>query len=437
MALTRTKDRVLAADLPAHKNERVLVEGWVHAIRKFGAVNFLILRDRSGMAQVILEPDQMQRLEGMQAETVVRVTGTVDEEERAAHGVEVRNADVEVLTPVTDVLPFEINKRVLKPSLDVFLNHAPVGLRYPSKQATFRLYSDLLRGFGEYLRARDFTEIHTPKIFGSATESGANVFVLDYFGKTGYLTQSPQLYKQIMVGVFERVYEIGPAFRAEEHYTARHLNEFNSLDAEMGFIDGVDQVLDLLIGVLEHMVTAMAERRPADLEALKVRLPVFGDVPRISFREAQQIILDEHGESRFHEPDFSPQDERWVSQWALREHGTDFCFVTHFPTVKRAFYTMPDPEDPEHSFGFDLLFRGQELVSGAQRIHNHAQLVETMQNRGMSLEPFEGYLEAFKFGLPPHGGFAIGSERLLMRLLEADNIRETTLFPRDVNRLIP
>jgi nondiscriminating aspartyl-tRNA synthetase len=437
MTLTETRDRVLASDLPRHIGNEVRLEGWVQAVRKFGAVNFLILRDRTGTAQVILEPDQLQKLDGLQVETVVAIVGTAEAEERASNGVEIRNANLEVITPVTEVLPFEINKRVLKPSLDVFLNHAPVGLRYPKRQATFRLYSDLLSGFREYLDKRDFVEIHTPKLFGSATEGGANVFSLDYFGKLAYLTQSPQLYKQIMVGVFERVYEIGPAFRAEEHYTARHLNEYNSLDAEVGFISDVDEVLDVLIGVLEHMVTMLTERHPRDVELLGIQIPVFGDVPRITFREAQQIILDTHGENRFHEPDFSPQDERWVSEWAKEEHGTDFCFVTHFPTAKRAFYTLPDPQDPQHSFGFDLLFRGQELVSGAQRIHRYDQLVNAMQARGMAIEPFEGYLEAFRFGLPPHGGFAIGSERLLMRLVDADNIRETTLFPRDVNRLTP
>jgi nondiscriminating aspartyl-tRNA synthetase len=437
MTETITLQRTLNKDLPAHTGQRVRVEGWVHAIRKFGAVNFLILRDRTGMSQVILEPDQLQKLDGLQVETVVAVEGNVEEEERAAGGVEIRDASLEVISPVTEVLPFEINKRVLKPSLDVFLNNAPVGLRFPRKQAIFRIYSDLLSGFREYLLPRGFTEIHTPKIMGTASEGGANVFTLEYFGKPAFLAQSPQLYKQIMVGVFERVFEIGPAFRAEEHYTARHLNEYNSLDLEMGFIQSYDDVLDVLIGVLEFMVQTAVERHPQDVELLGIQLPRFGDVPRITFREAQQIILDRHGENRFHEPDFSPQDERWVSEWASEEHNTDFVFVTHFPSAKRAFYTMPDPADPEYSFGFDLLFRGQELVSGAQRIHKYHQLVQVIRDRGLDPASFEGYLEAFKYGLPPHGGFAIGSERLLMRLVDADNIRETTLFPRDVNRLAP
>lgn len=437
MTDTATVERTLTRDLPEHVGQRVRVEGWIHAIRKFGAVNFLVLRDRTGMAQAVLAPEQMERLAGLQVETVVAVEGTAEAEERAARGVELRDATVDVLTPVTEVLPFEINKKVLKPSLDVFLNNAPLGLRYPTKVATFRLYADLLAGFRDYLLARDFTEIHTPKIAGAATEGGANVFQLDYFGKPAFLTQSPQLYKQMMVGVFERVFEIGPAFRAEEHYTARHINEFNSLDVEMGFIRDADEVMDLLIGVLEHMVQTAVERHPEDLTLLDVTLPRFGTVPRLTFREAQQIILDRHGVNQFDEPDLSPQDERWISEWADQEYGTDFVFVTQFPTAKRAFYTMPDPANPEYSFGFDLLFRGQELVSGAQRIHRYDQLVETLEQRGLDPASFAGYLEAFRYGLPPHGGFAIGSERLLMRLIGADNIRETTLFPRDVNRLTP
>jgi len=437
MVETRTLERTLTSTLHKKVGQRVRVLGWVHAIRKFGAVSFLILRDRAGMAQVVLEAQQVDELQGLHVETVVSVRGTVEEEPRASNGVEIRQAEVEVITPVTDVLPFEINKKVLKPSLDVFLNNAPVGLRYPRKQATFRVYSDLLEGFRRYLIQRGFTEIHTPKLVGSATEGGANVFTLDYFGKPAYLAQSPQLYKQILVGVFERVFEIGPAFRAEEHSTVRHLNEYTSLDVEMGFIEGQDDVMDLLIGLLEHMVQTAMERSPADVEALGIDTPRFGDVPRIKFREAQQIILDRFGEDHFEEPDLSPQDERWIGEWASQEYDTDFVFVTHFPTAKRAFYTMPDPEDPQHSLSFDLIYKGQELVSGSQRIHRYHQLVQTIRDRGMEPESFAGYLEAFQYGMPPEGGFAIGSERLLMRLVNADNIRETTLFPRDVNRLTP
>ncbi|MGI8967678.1 MAG: aspartate--tRNA(Asn) ligase [Chloroflexota bacterium] len=429
--------RTLTSDLPRKIGERVRIEGAMHNLRKMGGVNFLTLRDRAGMAQVFLEPEQLERLSGLQVESVLAVEGTVAEEERATQGVELRDATVEVIAPVTDVVPFEINKKTLKPSLDVFLNNAPVGLRHPLKQAVFRVYGDLLAGFRDYLTNRGFVEIHTPKLVGSATEGGANVFQLDYFGKPAYLAQSPQLYKQIMVGVLERVFEIGPAFRAEEHYTVRHLNEYNSLDAEMAYIRGIDDILDVLIDVLEFMIGTMQERHARDVELLKINPPRFGDVPRITFREAQQLILDRHGEDRFAEPDLSPQDERWLGEWADKEHGTDFLFVTHYPTAKRAFYTMPDPADPTYSLSFDLIYKGQELVSGSQRINRYDQLVQAMADRNINPEPFAGYLQAFKFGMPPEGGFAIGSERLLMRLVNAENLRETTLFPRDVNRLTP
>jgi nondiscriminating aspartyl-tRNA synthetase len=317
------------------------------------------------------------------------------------------------------------------------LANAPVGLRFPGKQATFRIYADLLEGFRDYLMPRGFVEVHTPKLVGSATEGGANVFKLDYFGRPAYLAQSPQVYKQIMVGVFERVFEIGPAFRAEEHSTVRHLNEYTSLDVEMGFISGPDEVMDLLIGVIEQMVRTPFERHPRDVEMLGLQMPRFGQVPRIKLREAQRIILERYGEDHTAEPDLSPQDERWIGEWADQEYDTDFVFVTHYPTAKRPFYTMPDPADPTYSLGFDLIYKGQELVTGSQRINSYDQQMRALKERGMSPEPFEALLQALKFGMPPEGGFAIGSERLLMRLTGADNIRETTLFPRDLNRLTP
>jgi nondiscriminating aspartyl-tRNA synthetase len=437
MVDTAKLQRTLTRHLAKHTSERVIVKGWVHAIRKFGAVNFLIVRDRTGMAQAIIEPDQVEKLDGLQVETVVAVEGIVAEEPRAAGGVELRDTRIEVVSPVVEVLPFEINKKVLKPSLDVFLNHAPVGLRFPRKQSVFRLYSALLAGFRSHLELRGFTEIHTPKIVGSATEGGANVFTIDYFGRPAFLAQSPQLYKQIMVGAFERVFEIGPAFRAETHSTVRHLNEYTSLDVELGFIESYRDVTNLLMELLQHMVESAVERFPDDVTSLGLTLPRFGEVPYLKLREAQQIIFERYGEDHREEPDLTPQDERWIGKWASDEHDTDFVMITHFPMAKRPFYTMPDPEDPGYSLGFDLVYKGQELVSGSQRIHDYDQLLGTMRHRGINPTPFEGYLEAFKYGMPPEGGFAIGSERLLMRLVDADNIRETTLFPRDVNRLTP
>jgi nondiscriminating aspartyl-tRNA synthetase len=430
--------RTLTCDLPAKAGERVTIEGWMHTLRSFPDFSFLILRDRSGQAQVILEPGpELEKLRGLQNETVLRIEGMVVEEERSPLGVDVKQPIISVISPVTDVGPFELNKKVLKPNLDVFLDHAAYGLRHPTKQATFRVFSTLLGGYREFLTSQGFTEISTPKIVGSATEGGANVFKVEYFDRLAYLAQSPQLYKQIMVGVYERVFEIGHVFRAETHNTARHLNEYTSLDLEMGLIDSQLDVMDMLSRALVAMFEAVAERNPKDIELLKIDLPLGHSFPRITFREGQQLILDRHQEDRFHEPDLSPQDERWLCEWAREEHGSDFLFVTHYPTSKRPFYAYPDPSNPEFSESFDLLFRGSELVTGGRRINDYEQLVTVMTERGINPDPFVGFLEAFKYGMPPEGGFAIGAERLVARLTGADNIRETTLFPRDVTRLTP
>jgi nondiscriminating aspartyl-tRNA synthetase len=418
--------------------EQVCIEGWMHNMRAFPDFSFVILRDRTGQQQVIFEPGQeLEKLSGLQNETVLRITGTVAAEERSPTGVDVRGESIEVIAPVTETGPFELNKKVLKPSLDVFLDHAGYGLRHPLKAATFRVMGTLLGAYRRHLTENGFTEISTPKIVGSATEGGANVFPVAYFDQTAYLAQSPQLYKQIMVGVFERVFEIGHVFRAEAHNTSRHLNEYISLDLEMGFINSQHDVMDTLSDVLTAMFEAVAEINPNEIELLKIQLPPGQPFPAITFREGQQLILDLHGEERFDEPDLSPQDERWLCEWSREKHGSDFLFVTHFPTSKRPFYAYPDPADPTYSESFDLLFRGSELVTGGQRISNYAQLVSVMTERGIDPEPFSGFLEAFKFGMPPEGGFAIGAERLLARLTGAENIRETTLFPRDVTRLTP
>lgn len=431
-------DRTLTSDLPSKVGQRVRIEGWMHTIRTFPDFSFLILRDRAGQAQVILEPGpELEKLDGLQNETVLSIEGTVVAEERSPIGVDVREPVITVLAPVDEIGPFELNKKVLKPNLDVFLNHAAYGLRHPIKQATFRVMATLLSSYREYLTSHGFTEISTPKIVGSATEGGANVFEVTYFDRMAFLAQSPQLYKQIMVGVFERVFEIGHVFRAEEHYTSRHLNEYESLDLEMGFISSQQDVMDVLSGVLMAMFEAVAERNPREVDLLRIDIPREQPFPQITFREGQRLILERHGEERYHEPDLSPQDERWLGEWAKEEHGSDFLFVTHYPTIKRPFYAYPDPDDPDHTETFDLIFRGAELVTGGRRINDYRQLVSVMEQRGINPEPFSGFLEAFRFGMPPEGGFAIGAERLLARLIGLENIRETTLFPRDVNRLTP
>jgi nondiscriminating aspartyl-tRNA synthetase len=372
------------------------------------------------------------------SESVIEVEGTVVAEPQAPGGVELHGCQVRVIAPVEEALPFELNKKVFKPGLDVFLDHASVGLRHPLKRATFRLLGGLLGAFRESLSRRGFTEIQTPKLVGTATEGGANVFPVEYFGRKAYLAQSPQLYKQVMVGVFERVFETGPVFRAEPHDTTRHINQYTSLDAEMGFIRDHTDVMRVLTGVVRHIFDTLRERYADQVAQLDARVPVVGDViPSIRFREGQQIILDRYGEDCRGEDDLAPQHERWLCEWAQEEHGSELLFVTHYPTAKRPFYTMPAAGDPDHTHSFDLLCRGIEIVTGGQRVHLYRQMLQHLERSGLGTEGFEGYLEAFRYGMPPHGGFGMGAERLLQTILGAGNLRETTLFPRDIKRLAP
>jgi nondiscriminating aspartyl-tRNA synthetase len=419
--------------------QRVRMAGWLHRLRRLGGINFLLLRDGFGLFQAVIdEAAELAGLRRVLPESVIEVVGHVVAEPQAPGGLELHDCQVRVIAPVREPLPFEINKKVLKPGLDVFLDHAPVGLRHPHKQATFRLFGGILTAFREYLAGEGFTEIQTPKLVGTATEGGANVFAVSYFDQQAYLAQSPQLYKQILVGVHERVFEVGPVFRAEPHDTTRHTNQYTSLDAEMGFITDHTDVMALLTGAVGHIFEALDERWAADLALLGAQVPAVGrQIPAIKFRQAQQVILEQFGEDCRAENDLSPQHERWLCQWAQEEHSSELLFVTHYPTVKRPFYTMPDPDDPAHTYSFDLLFRGTEIVTGGQRVHSHAQMLDHIERWGLDPAGFEGYLEAFRYGMPPHGGFGMGAERLLQMIVGAGNLRETTLFPRDMKRLSP
>ena len=359
-------------------------------------------------------------------------------EPQAHGGCEIHDPRIRIVSPVLEALPITVNKRVLPPHLDTFLDHAAVGLRHPLKRALFRVEARVASAFRCALEERDFTEITTPKLVASSTEGGANVFPVEYFGRKAYLAQSPQFYKQMMVGVFERVFEVGPVFRAEPHATARHLNEYVSLDAKIGFIDSHRDVMALLSEVVRDILADLAATRAEELDALEVEPPrVPPQVPSIYFPDAQELIRERFGEDCSQEADLSPQHERWLGDWARSEHGSDFLFVTGYPMEKRPFYTYPNPDDPWYSNSFDLLFRGMELVTGGQRLHRYDDYVDALEKRGMQKEPFLGYLEAFRYGMPPHGGFAIGLERFVLQLVGLGNLRETTLFPRDIKRLSP
>ena len=434
-------ERIRTVEVKEHIGQRVRLQGWLHTVRRMGGVNFLVLRDGWGTVQAVTETEvDLAPLTSkeLQSETVIALEGLVVASAQAPGGVELQAPQIEVLTPVAEPLPVLINKREIKAQLPVLLDHAVVTNRHPARRAVFKLEARVMAAFREYLTGQDFTEIQTPKFVASATESGANVFAVDYFGGPAYLAQSPQFYKQIMVGVFERVFEVGPVFRAEPHATARHLSEYVSMDVEFGFIENHFTVMALLRNVLAHIFHSLEMHCRAELALVGAPLPVIpAEIPHLHFAEAKELVFQLHGVDERNEPDLSPQEERWLGDWAQREHGSDFLFVAGYPMSKRPFYTHGDPARPAYSNSFDLLFRGMELVTGGQRLHRYEDYLAALEERKLSAAPFASYLETFRYGMPPHGGFAIGLERLLMQLIGASNLRETTLFPRDMGRLMP
>ncbi|MEW1588864.1 aspartate--tRNA(Asn) ligase [Micromonospora vinacea] len=426
--------RTLSQQLPARIGTTVRIAGWVHRRRLLKSVAFLIVRDATGLAQVVVtDPAVRAELEKITEETVVEVTATATANDTAPAGVELTDPTVRLLGPPAAPPPFDLYRPALTASLPTQLDNAPTALRHPTRSAALRISAAAVAGFRAALDAHDFVETHTPKVVNSSTESGANVFALDWFGRPAYLAQSPQFYKQLMVGVFERVYEVGPVFRAEPHDTVRHLAQYTSLDAELGFIADHRDVMRVLRDAVAGMLDAVSGRAGAALATLGVTPPqVPAQIPAVHFTEALTIAG-----APADEPDLAPAHERALGEWARREHGSDFLFVTGYPMAKRPFYTHPDPERPAYSNGFDLLFRGLELVTGGQRLHRHADYLAALAARGEPVEPYVGYLDAFRHGMPPHGGFAIGLERFVARLVGAANIREVTAFPRDLHRLTP
>ena len=406
----------------------VVLEGWVHRRRELSRVTFLVLRDRSGLAQVVLPAGTPVPPE----ETTVRVTGTATANAQAPGGVEVTDAVVELLTEPAITPPVELWRPSLDASLPTLLDHAPVLWRQPAQRARWELATASLRGFRATLDGLGFTEVATPKIVGTATESGSSVFEVDWFGRPAYLAQSPQFYKQQLVGVFERVYEVGPVFRAEPHGVVRHLAEYRSLDVELGFIRDHRDVLAVLREVLAGMVSAVGGEGKS-VERAGARLPVVPDeIPVIHFADALTLVG-----APADEPDLAPEHERALGEWALAEHGSDLVAVEGYPMAKRPFYTHPQPGDERWSNSFDLLFRGLELVTGGQRLHRPSDYEQAIRARGEDPSTYDSYLQAFRHGMPPHGGFAIGLERWVARLVGAANVREVTLFPRDLHRLTP
>lgn len=419
-------------------NQEVVLEGAVHSIRNMGDVAFVILRRREGLFQTVVENEKANlSIHDLKEAMTLRVKGILHEEERAPHGREVRVQEIEILSSPAEPMPLAIDKWKLNTSLEAKLNLRPIALRNIQERSKFKIQEALVRAFRDFLYEQGFTEIHTPKIGARGAEGGANLFKFSYFHKPAVLAQSPQFYKQMMVGVFDRVFETGPVFRAEKHNTKRHLNEYTSLDFEMGYIDGFEDIMGMETGFLQYAMELLKKDYSKELQILKIQLPKVDQIPAVRFDKAKELVSEKYNRKIRNPYDLEPEEEALIGRYFKEEYDADFVFVTHYPSKKRPFYAMDDPADPTFTLSFDLLFHGLEITTGGQRIHDYQQLLDKIEARGMTTEGMEQYLDTFKYGMPPHGGLGIGMERLTMKLLGEENVREATLFPRDLSRLEP
>lgn len=424
--------------LKAEEGTTIILEGAVHSIRDMGEIAFVILRKREGLIQTVWEEGKTDmELSEIREGDYIHVTGQIKDEERAPHGKEVRLSTIRHLSHVSCPLPLPIDKWKLNTSLEAKLDRRSLSLRNIRERARFRIQEGIVRGFRDFLYEQGFTEIHTPKIGAKSAEGGANMFRLSYFHRPAVLQQSPQLYKQMMVGVFDRVFETGPVFRAEKHNTRRHLNEYTSLDFEMGYIHSFLDICAMETGFLQYTMNLLEKEYSKELKLLNITLPDAEKIPYVRFDEAKRLVSEKYNRKIRNPFDLEPEEEELIGKYFKEEYNADFVFVTHYPSKKRPFYAMDDPEDTRYTLSFDLLYHGLEITTGGQRIHDLSMLEEKIQEKGMTEEGLEQYLDAFRFGMPPHGGLGIGLERLTMQLLGEDNVREACLFPRDMSRLEP
>lgn len=424
--------------LKAEEGTTIILEGAVHSIRDMGEIAFVILRKREGLIQTVWEEGKTDmELSEIREGDYIHVTGQIKDEERAPHGKEVRLSTIRHLSHVSCPLPLPIDKWKLNTSLEAKLDRRSLSLRNIRERARFRIQEGIVRGFRDFLYEQGFTEIHTPKIGAKSAEGGANMFRLSYFHRPAVLQQSPQLYKQMMVGVFDRVFETGPVFRAEKHNTRRHLNEYTSLDFEMGYIHSFLDICAMETGFLQYTMNLLEKEYSKELKLLNITLPDVEKIPYVRFDEAKRLVSEKYNRKIRNPFDLEPEEEELIGKYFKEEYNADFVFVTHYPSKKRPFYAMDDPEDTRYTLSFDLLYHGLEITTGGQRIHDLNMLEEKIQEKGMTEEGLEQYLDAFRFGMPPHGGLGIGLERLTMQLLGEDNVREACLFPRDMSRLEP
>ena len=434
----KNMERTLVANTPKNVGQKVKIAGSVNVVRSHGKIAFIDLIDRSGIVQVVGGED----IASLKPQWAVEIEGTVKARPERMFNKKIETGEIEIEATKVEVLvksdemPFDMGAEDLNLELPTLLDYRALTLKHPKQREIFRVQANVARGFREVAESLDCLEVFTPTIAASATEGGAEVFKVDYYGNDAFLVQSPQLYKQIMVGVYERVYLFSHAYRSEPSVTTRHLSEVVQMDCEFSFIESFDELLDYLEEVGTGMIKKAAEYSKKEMEMLGAEKPLIPTkVPRLTLREAQEKLAEIRGTERRYDPDLTPEDEKDICAWAKKEHKSDFVTITHFPTKKRAFYTMPDPKDPEFSLSYDILFRGLEIASGSQRINDYEELIAAMKGRGLDPKNFEMYLQAFKYGIPSEGGFSYGLERVTMKLLGLSNVREASLFPRDVERV--
>ncbi len=435
-------ERTLIADLKSNLEQEVIIQGSVNVARNQGKVAFFDFRDRTGIVQGVVfgKPELLEVAKQLRGECVVTITGVVHARPEKMVNVGVQNGDIELeitnieIISMAEALPFDLDSEL---NLDTLLDYRPLTLRRPHERAIFKVQHTIITAYRAFLISEGFTEFQAPKLVGGDAEGGAEVFKVDYFNdQKAYLATSPQLYKQMMVGIFERVFTTGNMFRAEKSATTRHLSEISMLDFEMGFIKDHMDVIRMTTKLMRAVVDAVTKNCAAELALLNMPLPLAPEsFPVMTLREAQQLILKETGVDKTKEPDLEPEDERFLCEYANKNLGSDFIFVTHFPTKKRPFYTHVEPENPEFTRSFDMLFRGLEMCSGSQRVHNYETLIGRIKEKGLDPEKFQFYLQAFKHGIPPHGGIGLGLERLTAKFCGVANVKEATLFPRDINRI--
>ncbi len=417
-------------------NNEIEFSACVHRVKKMGNISFILVRTAFNVIQTVYSPDNCSdSIDGLREGYYVWLKGVVKENSKDFNGIEIALTSIKLISKPASEYPLKISQGKLNCTIDVNLDNRTVALRNPYEKAVFKLQEGIVHGMHEFMRKNNFTEIHTPKIVAQGAEGGANIFRLDYFQKSAFLNQSPQFYKQAAVAFFDRVYEIAPVYRAEKHATSRHINEYIGLDFEMGYIDSMYDVMAMETAMLKYIMSYLKENYKNEIRILNADIPEITEIPSIKFCDAIELLRG--GEGNGKKFDLDPEDEVNLCEYAKEKYGSEFIFVTHFPSSKPPFYAMNSKEDPREAYKFDLLFRGLEITSGGQRIHDYNEQVEKMKKQGLDPADFESYLEAHKYGLPPHGGLGIGLERLLMKILKITNIRETSMFPRDINRLIP